>query len=99
MITFTHAAMLVVVLLVLVPWLALDFLPKRRSKPLTSQHQIRRKLPLLYHEGGNVFAEMPDGSVVALEPLEAKLYAEGCFQAVAGAFVYEMTRIRVDGNR
>jgi hypothetical protein len=84
--------------LVLLAWIALDLIPSLRSKHLTYPTPIRRRLPLLYSEGSDIFAEMPDGTVLALEPLEAKLYAESCFQVVAGSFVYEKTRIKLDAD-
>jgi hypothetical protein len=80
-------------LLVLLPWLALDFLPSRKSKPLTSQAPFRRKLQIPLREGGDIFVLNPDGTKVALEPLEAKLQAEAWFQVVAGGFVYEKTKL------
>lgn len=93
LITCMHAAMLAMVLLVLVPWLALDYLPKRRSKPLTSRPQRRRKLPHLYREGSKVFWEMPDGEIIPLEPLQASLALQEAAEVVGGALTYELTKI------
>jgi hypothetical protein len=94
LISIVTAGWFLLVLLVLLPWLALDFLPSRKSKQLTSHP--RRKLPLPIREGSDIFVINPDGTKVALEPLEAKLQAEAWFQVVSGAFVFEKTRIKLD---
>jgi hypothetical protein len=98
MISIVSAVWLVLVICVVVLWCALDFIPKRRSKPLTSQAQFRRKLQIPLREGGDIFVLNPDGTKVALEPLEAKLQAEAWFQVVAGGFVFEKTRIKLDAD-
>lgn len=76
-------------------WFALDFLPKRKSKPLTSPAQPLRKLPRLYRPrcSGDIFAEFPDGTVIQLEPMEVKLYAMDCFEVIASALVWEQTKL------
>jgi hypothetical protein len=42
---------------------------------------------------------MPDGTKVAMEPLQAKLYAEEWYQVISGAWVYEKTRIKLDDSK
>jgi hypothetical protein len=80
-------------------WFSLDFIPKNReSKPLTSPTPFRRKLQIPLREGSQIFVLNPDGTKVALEPLEAKLQAEAWFQVVAGGFVFEKTRIKLDAD-
>lgn len=80
-------------------WLSLDLLPSRKSKPLTSPTPNRRKLPVPIREGSDIFVIMPDGTKVDIEPLQAKLYAEEWYQVIAGAFVYERTRIKLDDSK
>lgn len=100
MITCMHAAMLAVVLLVLLPWLALDFLPSRRgSSRSTSPSPQRRKLPIPIREGSDIFAIMDDGSKVALDALEAKVQAQAWFEVVSGGYVFEKTKITIDESR
>jgi hypothetical protein len=93
LITCMHAAMLAMVLLVLVPWLALDYLPKRRSKPLTSQIQNRHRRPHLRRDGSSVFWEMPNGEIIPLEGIEASLALQEAAEVVGGALTYELTKI------
>jgi hypothetical protein len=86
-------------LLVLLPWLALDFLPSRKgSKPLTSPTRPPRKLPRLYRDGSDVFLWMPDGTTVPLEPLEVSILVENISSVASGAYVYEKTRIKLDAD-
>jgi hypothetical protein len=82
--------------LVLLPWLALDFLPSRKSKPLTSPARPPRKLPRLYRDGSDVFMWMPDGTTVPLEPLEVSILVDNISSVAAGAYVYEKTRIKME---
>jgi hypothetical protein len=84
------------VLLGLLLYVSRDFFPKRKSKPLTSPAHRLRKLPRIYREGSDIFAEMPDGSKIALEPLEVKLYAMDCFEVICAGLVWEKTRIKLD---
>jgi len=81
---------------VLVVWFARDFLPKRRSKPLTSRPQNLRRLPHLRRDGSNVFWEMPDGAVIHLEGMESSQVLQEVAEVVGGALTYEMTRLRGD---
>lgn len=83
---------------VLAVWLALDFIPKRKPRPLKTSKPQTPKLPHLYRPRGSsdIFAEFSDGTVIQLEPMQAMLYAEACFRAVAGGYVHEMTRLRGD---
>lgn len=97
MITCMHAAMLAVVMLVLLPWLALDFLPSRRDRSRsTFPSPPRRKLPIPIREGSDIFVLNPDGSKVALDALEAKLQAQAWFEVVSGGYVFERTRLPAD---
>ena len=78
------------VLAVLLPWLAIDFLPKRGSKPLISQPQRRRKLQIPLREDGNkLFVLNPDGTKVPVSRLEAVSHARAWNDACFGAFVAE----------
>jgi hypothetical protein len=97
LISTVSVAWSVLALLVLLPWLSLDFIiEKRESKPLTYPPQVRRKLPRLYRDGSDVFMWMPDGTTVPLEPLEVSILAENISSVATGAFVYEKTRIKLD---
>lgn len=96
LISIVHAVWLVGVLCVLLPWLSLDFLPKRRSKQLTSQPPNRRKLPILLHERGTFFAINPDGQKVEIEPLLFAAHFQDCAKALAASMVYEKTKIKLD---
>jgi len=96
--TLFRAIALVVGILVLAVFIAPDFLPKRRSKQLTSPTPNPRRLPRPIREGSDIFVLNPDGTKVALEPLEAKLQAEAWFQVVAGGFVFEKTRVKLDAD-
>lgn len=70
-----------------------DFVPSRKSKPLTVPMRIPRKLPRLYREGSDVFMWMPDGSTVALDAMEVSIMHDNISDVVAGAYVYEKTRL------
>lgn len=77
-------------------WFSLDFLPKRRSKPLTFQAPNRRLLPIPVHKGGDIYAVMPDDTEVLLEPLQAARQAQMWNEVVSGAWCHEKTRLRGD---
>jgi hypothetical protein len=86
-------------------WFSLDFIPKRRSKPLTSQAPQPPKPRHPYHnrphfvqEGSTVSIEMPDGQVIALEPLSASLMVKEGVECLAAAYVFEQTRIKTDAD-
>lgn len=81
-------------LLVLAVYIAPDFFPKRRSKQLT--YRPPRKLPHPKREGSDILLEMPDGSVIQVEPAMASILAQEWAEVIAGAFVYEKTRLRDD---
>jgi len=90
-------------MLVLLPWLCLDYLPKFGSSRSTSrtpaphkQGTPARKLPIPLREGSDIFVLNPDGSKVALDALEAKVQAEAWNSVISGAYVYEKTRVRLD---
>lgn len=99
MISIVHVAWLALVLSVLLPWIALDFLPKRKPRPLTTPRPTTRKLPIPLREGSDIFVIMPDGERVPVEPLAASSHAQAWAEVVAGAFCYEKTKIRVDESR
>jgi hypothetical protein len=99
LISTVSVAWSVLALLVLLPWLSLDFIiEKRESKPLTYPPPVRRKLPRLYRDGSAVFMWMPDGTTVPLEPLEVSILLENISSVAAGAYVYEKTRIKLDAD-
>jgi hypothetical protein len=83
---------LALVLCVLVPWLVLDFFPKRKSKPLTSPAQPLRLLQIPLREGSEVFVLNPDGAKVPVSRLEAVTQARAWNDVCFGAFVYELPR-------
>jgi hypothetical protein len=95
-ISIVSAGWFLLVLLVLLPWLALDFLPSRKSKQLTSQAPRRHREPHLRRDGSNVFWEMPDGEIIPLDGLEASLALKEVAEVVGGALCYEKTRIKLD---
>jgi hypothetical protein len=85
---------------VLAVWLALGFFPKRKSKPLTSQAQVRHRelhpyhsRPHLRRNGSDVFWEMPDGEIIPLEPLQASLVLQEVAEVVGAALCYEKTKL------
>jgi hypothetical protein len=91
------------VLLVLLPWLALDFLPSRKSKPSISptpnppKHPYHNR-PHFVQDGSTVSIEMPDGQIIALEPLSASLMVKEGVECLAAAYVFERTRIKTDAD-
>jgi len=89
LISIVHVVWLVGVLCVLLPWLSLDFLPKRRSKQLTSQPPNRRRLQTPLREGSAVFVLNPDGTKVPVTRLEAVTQARAWNDVCFGAFVAE----------
>lgn len=89
LIFIVHAVWLVGVLCVLLPWLSLDFLPKRRSKQLTSPPLNRRKLQTPLREGSDIFVLNPDGTKVPVTRLEAVTQARAWNDVCFGAFVAE----------
>jgi len=107
MIFIVSAVWYLLVMLVLLPWLALDWLPKRRApsrstspSPQRRKHETpARKLPILLHEKGGFFAIQPDGSKVEIDPLLFSEHFRQCSSALAAAMVYEKTKIAVDENR
>lgn len=96
MISIVHVVWLALVLLVLLPWLALDFLPKRKPRPLKTSSQPIRREPHLRRDGSKVFWEMPDGEIIPVEPLRAALIGQEVAEVIGGAYCYEMTRLRGD---
>jgi hypothetical protein len=50
-------------------------------------------LPHPLREGGDIFIEMPDGSVIPVEPIMASTLAQEWVEAVAGAMVHEKTKL------
>jgi len=100
MIFIVSAVWYLLVMLVLLPWLALDYLPSRRGRShLTSPKNPPRKLPIPIREGSDIFVLNPDGSKVALDALEAKVQAQAWFEVVSGGYVYEKTKITIDESR
>jgi hypothetical protein len=41
---------------------------------------------------------MPDGQIIALEPLSASLMVKEGVECLAAAYVHEMTRIKLDAD-
>ena len=80
-------------IVVLVVCVILDSLPKRKSKPLTSQAPNRRKLPLPIREGSTIFVLNPDGSRTDLTALEAVTQARAWNDVCFGALVRRETEI------
>jgi hypothetical protein len=84
-------------------WFSLDFIPKRRSKPLTFQAPQPPKHPYynrphFIQDGSTVSIEMPDGQIIALEPLSASLMVKEGVECLAAAYVFEKTRIKLDAD-
>lgn len=101
MIFIVSAAWYLLVMLVLLPWLALDWLPKRRapSRSTSPSPQPRRlaipvrKLPIPVRDGSDIFAIMDDGSRIPVTPLAASTHAKAWLEVVSGAMVYEKTKL------
>lgn len=49
--------------------------------------RYQKKLPHPRRDGSAVFLDMPDGSVIPLEPIEASELAKEWTETVAGAYV------------
>lgn len=81
---------------VLAVWLARDFIPKRKPRPLKTSSQPIRREPHLRRDGSNVFWEMPGGEIIPVEPLRAALIGQEVAEVIGGAYCYEMTRLRGD---
>jgi hypothetical protein len=88
------------VLLGLLLFVSRDFFRKRKSKPLTSQAQVRHRelhpyhsRPHLRRNGSDVFWEMPDGEIIPLEPLQASLVLQEVAEVVGAALCYEKTKL------
>jgi hypothetical protein len=90
-----RALVIALVCIVLLPWLALDFLLSHRSKPSTFPAPSRQRLPRPHRPRGSsdIFIEMPDGSLILLEPMQAALLCEEWVEAVRGAYVFEKTKL------
>lgn len=73
-------------------WLAMDFLPKKKS--MSTPEPRRRKLPIPIREGGKVYAILPDDSRVEIEILTAASHARAWTECVTGVAVWEQTRVR-----
>lgn len=70
-----------------------DLFPRRGSRRLTAQPQNLRKLQRPLRDGSDIFVLNPDGTKVAVEPLEASNQARAWLDVVSGAMVYEKTKL------
>jgi hypothetical protein len=100
-----RALVIALVIIVLLPWLALDLLLSHRSKPSTFPAPSLQKPRHPYHSrphlrrnGSDVFWEMPDGEIIPLEPLQASLVLQEVAETVGAALCYEKTRLRGDSE-
>ena len=65
---------------------------RQDRKPKTQTPNLR-SLPVPIRDGGDIFAIMPDGSRIAVEPLAASSHAQAWAAVVAGAMVFEKTKL------
>jgi hypothetical protein len=86
-----------VVLLGLALFILPDFLPKRRSKPLTSPAPFLRKLQIPLREGGKLYALNPDGTKIPVSRLEAVTQARAWCDVCFAGFVAERPSDNADG--
>lgn len=68
-----------------------DLLPRRTRQSMTQP--TTRKLPLPVRHGSDIFAIMPDGERVKVDPLAAKTHAMAWVDVVTGVAVYERTKL------
>lgn len=67
--------------------------PPLKTKPLG------RQLPVPVREGSQIIAVMPDGERLPVDSLAAVSHAKAWQEAVGGALVYELTKLRdADGK-
>ena len=72
----------------------------QRLQSTTPTHPFRRKLPIPIREGSQIIAVMPDGERLPVDSLAAVTHAKAWQDAVGGALVYELTKLRgVDESR
>lgn len=77
-----------------------DLRRSRRLQSTIQTPQFRRKLPIPIREGSQIIAVMPDGERVPVDSLAAVTHAKAWQEAVGGALVYELTKLRgVDESR
>lgn len=69
-----------------------EFLSRNRQASMTQPQP--RKLPIPMRSGGEIFAIMPDGERVKIDPLAAKSHAMAWVDVISGLAVFESTRIR-----
>lgn len=93
LISIVSGAWHLLVMLVLLPWLCLDFLPKRGLSRSTFPSPNLRKLAIPVRDGSDIFAIMPDGSRIPVTPLAASTHAKAWLEVVSGAMVYEKTKL------
>jgi hypothetical protein len=67
---------------------------RRRQSKTQEPGPNTRPLPIPIRVGGDIFALMPDGSRVPVSPLSASTHAQAWLEVVAGAMVFEKTRIK-----
>lgn len=79
-----------VLLLVIIP----DIVTFRRRQSKTpAPGPNTRQLPIPLRQGSDIFALMPDGTKVPVTPLSASTHAKAWMEVVAGAMVWEKTKL------
>lgn len=63
----------------------------RKQSPMPNQTRI---LPIPIRQGSDIFVIMPDGRRVAIDPLVAITHGKAWAEVVAGALVYEKTKLK-----
>lgn len=71
--------------------LILDAMKFRRQSK--TPNLTTRKLPIPVRNGGDIFAIMPDGSRVKVDPLAAVTHARAWNDVVFGGYVHERTKL------
>lgn len=76
-----------------------DLRRSRRLQSTTPTPQLKpkppaRRLPIPVREGSQIIAVMPDGERLPVDSLAAVTHAKAWQEAVGGALVYELTKLR-----
>lgn len=65
----------------------------RRQSMTPAPDPNRRRLPIPIRQGSDIFAIMPDGERVKVDPLAAKTHAMAWVDVVTGLAVYQGTKL------
>ena len=89
-----HVTAFLLAIPVLAVWLLPDVLPGRGPSRSTYPQPPRRRREIPVREGSDIFVITQDGTKEEVGSLEASNLAKAWAEVVAGAYVFEKTRIR-----